>query len=52
MKAEWCEVTHVVLGEVGKAKMPKRVRCPKCKRRFVPFTWGCQVYMPKHKGKV
>lgn len=68
-KNAWCEPENVHLDIGGyyikrgeTLKIPARVRCQKCKKRFKPFVKECDdsndnyrcvhVYMPKHKKSV
>lgn len=60
----WCEEEDVCLGVLGyidrvtaQKKVPARVRCPKCKKRFKPYIRECHDtgclhwYLPRHKVK-
>lgn len=58
---KWCQTQDIVIDWLGMGKSvkkaPKRVVCPKCKKRFHPFTRECHdegcfhLYLPKHKKK-
>lgn len=73
MTTEWCQKENLPIHKVdpefrdsiftkdpiqGTAKPPQRVRCPKCKKRFMTFTRECDdlncyhTYFPKHKMPV
>jgi len=66
MAVEWCQYEHICLGIIsqfervrqrcgyGKVKVPPRVRCKKCKKRFKPYfktdhDGDLRWYLPKHK---
>ena len=56
---EWCEINNVPLPHMdANKKMPKRVRCKKCKKNFRPTVKDCgdghcyHASLPKHKRRV
>lgn len=65
MKTEWCEMQNVAAGFISyitlatdnSPKIPKLLRCKKCKKRFEPYleeTYDRDVivYLPRHKRKI
>lgn len=65
MKTEWCEtqnvgvgfISYITLATDNSPKIPKLLRCKKCKKRFEPYleeTYDRDViiYLPRHKRKV
>lgn len=57
----WCQTENQIIetisGSNKKKSHEKRMRCPKCKKRFFTFVRECKqtgevhVYFPKHKIK-
>lgn len=63
MTRVWCQEKNVHIDFVGSRgklwkPVPKRIVCPKCKKRYLTFVRECDdpgclhLYLPKHKLKI